>query len=129
MKLALAAAVAALTAGLALAAAAQPASDRACFQTRDMRNHTVGDDHTLYVKVGQRDVYRIGMTNSCLAGAMSSDPIIMRSPPGSTTVCKPIDLDISITRGGGHINTPCIVGSLMKLTPQEAAALPRKVRP
>jgi hypothetical protein len=128
MKFVLAAAVVAVTAGLALdAAAQQPTPGRSCFYTRDMRNHTIGDDHTLYVKVGLHDVYRIGMTNACLAGAMSTDPIVMRSPPGSTTICRPIDLDIAIHRGG--FNSACIVGSVMKLTPQEAAALPRKVRP
>lgn len=129
MKLVLAAAAFALSAGLAASATAQPASGHACFQSRDMRNHTVGDDHTLYVKVGMHDVWRIGMTNACLAGAISSDPIITRSPPGATTICKPIDMDVSIVKGGGGIKTPCIVGSVMKLTPQEAAALPRRVRP
>lgn len=104
------------------------ATERQCFRTHDIRNHTVGDKSTMYINVGGRDVYRLGMSDSCLAGAISSDPIVMRQPPGSAIVCKPIDLDIAITRSGSFA-MPCIVSSITKLTPAQVAALPRKVRP
>ncbi|WP_207801817.1 DUF6491 family protein [Phenylobacterium hankyongense] len=102
----------------------------ACFRTHDIRNHTVGDDHTLYIDVNGRDVYAIEMSGACLAGAMSNDPIIIREPPGAAIVCRPIDLDISIGRpGGGGFATPCIVRDIVRLTPGQVAALPPKVRP
>jgi hypothetical protein len=120
-----------IVAGLAIAgvAAAAPPANDACFYTRDMGNHKIADDHTLYIHVRQHDIYRLTMRGGCLAGALSSDPIILRSPPGSTHICKPIDLDISIGRAGGGMATPCIVDSIVKLTPGEAAALPKKARP
>ncbi len=99
----------------------------ACFRTHDVRNHTVGDDHTLYLNVNNRAVYRVEMSSSCLAGATSSDPIIMQNPPGSNEVCRPIDLDIGVHLGG--FTNHCIVKSIVPLTSAEAAALPPKVRP
>lgn len=129
MKLVLTAAV--LCASLAGAAAAQPApsAQGMCFDTRDMGNHTIADDHTVYVRVRQHEVYKLGMRGACLAGAMSSDALILRSPPGSTHICKPIDLDISVAHQGSGFATPCIVDSIIKLTPTEIAALPKKARP
>jgi hypothetical protein len=117
--------VATLTAlSLALPAAASPPQgpDR-CFWTRDLRNHTVGDDHTLYFDVGGRDVYRVETTGGCLAAVSSSDPIVMNNTSSSGHICTKLDLNIRV-RGAR-----CIVSSLTRLTPQEAAALPRGVRP
>jgi hypothetical protein len=112
------------------AAAPAPAGS-GCFRTRDITNHTVADDHTLYIGVNSREVYRLGMSGACLAGATSSDPLVMREPPGQAYACRPIDLDISITLGGlpHGIPTPCIVKSMTRLTPAEVAALPPRLRP
>ncbi|WP_374470404.1 hypothetical protein [Phenylobacterium sp.] len=98
-----------------------------CFRTSDIRNHTVGDERTLYVDVRGRGVYRIGMSGACLAGAISSDPLIMRQPPGSPIACRPIDLDIGIGRSG--FESRCIVESIVRLTPPEVEALPPRLRP
>jgi hypothetical protein len=123
MKIALAIVGAATALALALPAAAQPKAETSCFWTRDLRNHTVGGDHTLYFDVGGRSVYKVETTGACLAGATSSDPIVMRQRTGSGQICAPIDLDLSI-RG-----SRCIVSGLTKLTPEEAAALPRRIHP
>src|SRR3954465_10226526 len=69
-------------------AAAAPLED-GCFRTRDIDNHRVADNHPLYVRVANRDVFRLEMSGSCLAGASSSDPIIMREPPGTAYACRP----------------------------------------
>lgn len=98
-----------------------------CFRTSDIRNHTVGDDRTLYLDVQGRGVYRVGMSGSCLAGAMRNDPLVMRQPPGSAIACSPIDLDISVGRPG--FVSPCIVQSIARLTPAEIDALPPRLRP
>lgn len=107
--------------------AATALSPGQCFRTMEIRNHTIGDDRTLYIDVGGDRVYRVGMSGACLAGAVSSDPLVMRQPPGSSIVCRPLDLDISISKGG--FTTPCIVQSIMLLTPEEVVALPPKIRP
>ena len=122
MKIALALIGAASAVALALPAQAAK-DDGTCFLTSDMRNHTVGDDHTLYFDVNGRSVWRAEMSNNCLAGSTSSDPIILRDRVGTGQICRPLDLDVGI-RG-----TRCIVKSLTKLTPAEVAALPKKLRP
>jgi len=99
----------------------------ACFYTRDIRNHTVGDDHTIYINVSGRMVYRIETSNNCVAGATSSDPIVMRNPPGSNSVCHPLDLDVGVNTGG--FTNHCIVTGIVPLTPEQVAALPPKMRP
>jgi hypothetical protein len=98
-----------------------------CFRTSDIRNHTIGDDRTLFLDVAGRDVYQVGMSGSCLAGSVSSDPIITRQPPGSSIVCRPLDLDIGIGRNG--FERRCIVDSIVRLTPEQAAAMPPRLRP
>ena len=117
--------VLALAAALALAApaAAQPGGKTDCFLTRDMRNHTVADDHTMYVDVGGRAVYRVTMSNNCLAAATSSDPMVLRDVASTGRVCHKLDFDVSV-RGNR-----CIVDSITKLTPAEVAALPKKLKP
>ena len=124
MKLALPLVAAAGAAILALPAQAAAASqDDGCVRTQDIRNHTVGDSRTMYFDVNGKWVYRATMSNNCLATAVSSDPIVLRQVGGSGYICKKIDLDISV-RG-----SRCIVDSWTRLTPAEAAALPKKLRP
>jgi len=112
------------------AAAVAPMS-RSCFHTHDIGNHQIADDHTMFIRVLNRDVYALEMAGSCLAGVTSTDPIIIREPPGRPYACSAIDLDISVSRGGLEhgIATPCIVRSMRQLTPAEVAALPPKLRP
>ncbi|HEY0650736.1 hypothetical protein [Phenylobacterium sp.] len=98
-----------------------------CFRSQEIRNHTIGDPSTLLINVRGKESYRVTMRGACLAGATASDPIITRSPPGSTIICKPIDMDVSISKGG--FATPCIVDSIVRLSPDEIAALPRKLKP
>lgn len=104
-----------------------------CFRSMDIKNHTIADRQTLLIDVNNRDTYRITMRGSCLAGAIPSDPLITRSPPGSPIICKPIDMDLAIGRGmgggGGGFTAPCLVDSIVKLTPEQVAALPKKLKP
>lgn len=98
-----------------------------CFRSSDIRNHTIGDDRTLLIDVQGKGAYRVAMSGACLAGAMSSDPIITRSPPGSQIICRPIDMDLAIGKAG--FSSPCIVDGIARLTPAEVAALPPRMRP
>lgn len=98
-----------------------------CFRAQDIRNHTLVGGRTLLLKVRNDEYYRVTMTGSCLAGAIPSDPIVTRQPPGSSIVCKPIDLDIGIARNG--FETRCIVESIVPMTAAEVAALPPRLKP
>ena len=99
-----------------------------CFRMSQIRGHKKLDDSTLVVAVGQNAVYRWEMSGKCLAGATSSDPLILSPSGGSDVICRPIDLDLKI-KTGGAIATPCIIKAFRKLTSEEVAALPPKARP
>jgi hypothetical protein len=49
-------------------------------------------------------------------------------PRGSSLVCGPIDLDISLADTSGY-DVPLFPKSLVKLTDEEIAAIPRAHRP
>jgi hypothetical protein len=98
-----------------------------CIRSHDIRNHTVADKRTLLMNVNGRGTYRVTMVGSCLAGAISSDPIITREPPGTSIICRPIEMDVGIVKGG--FETRCIVDSIVKMSPEEVAALPRRLKP
>lgn len=98
-----------------------------CIRSHDIRNHTIADAKTLLIDGGDKHTYRVTMAGSCLAGSTSSDPIVTRSPPGAAIICKPIDMDIGISKSG--FESRCIVESIVRLTPQEVEALPKKLRP
>jgi hypothetical protein len=100
-----------------------------CFRMSQIRNHKKFDDSTLLVEVGRGSVYRWEMGGRCLAGASSSDPLIMTPAAGGDVICRPIDLDLKVKSSGGGFASPCIIKSFVKLTPEQVAALPPKVRP
>lgn len=126
------ASAAALCAAAAPALAADPAKPAAgpqCFRVSQIQNHTKGDAKTLYLSVKpKRQVYRLGMSGSCLAGVNSSDPLVLETAGGSDMVCRPLDLDLKVKVGAGGL-TPCIIKDITRLTPDQVAALPPKVRP
>ena len=126
------ASAAALCAAAAPALAADPAKPAAgpqCFRVSQIQNHTKGDAKTLYLSVKpKRQVYRLGMSGSCLAGVNSSDPLVLETVGGSDMVCRPLDLDLKVKVGAGGL-TPCIIKDITRLTPDQVAALPPKVRP
>lgn len=95
-----------------------------CLLTHEMGRHSVADQRTLLVDaVGRsRGVYRFTMSNGCLRSAVSSDPIGLEQVGGGR-ICAPKDATISIRRRF------CAVDSIVKLTPEQADALPRRLRP
>ena len=127
-------------AGMAVASCAQPPQEPVtlpagtpmaqyeCFRTRDMEGHTIGDDRSLFIDVRGKGVYRVSMRGACLAGAVSSDPLVIEQPPGNALVCRPMDFDVRISKGGGPA-IPCIVETITRLSDTEVASLPPKLRP
>ena len=98
-----------------------------CIRSHDIRGHTIADKNTMLISVNGRKVYRVTVDGACLGGAVSSDPIITRSPPGSTIICKPIDMDLAVSKGG--FPSQCLIRSIVEMTPAEVAALPRRLKP
>jgi hypothetical protein len=98
-----------------------------CIRSTEIRNHTIVDNRTLLIDVRGRDTYRVTVAGGCLAGASSTDPIVTRSPPGANLICRPIEMDLGVTKGG--FVSSCIVESIDRLSPEEVAALPPRLRP
>ena len=98
-----------------------------CIRSHDIRNHTIADNRTLLINYAGKATYRVTMSGACLAGAISSDPIITREPPGTSIICKPIDMHVGIVKAG--FESRCIVDSIVKMSPEEVAALPKRLKP
>lgn len=103
--------------------AAKPA--RACFFNRDVRGFAAPDDKTLYLRVRSKDVYRLDMRGRCTDLDWGTQ--IGLDARGSTSICAPIDVTVLVKGPIGV--TRCPVSAITRLTPEEAAALPRKSRP
>jgi hypothetical protein len=95
-----------------------------CILTHEMGNHTVVDRNTLLIGgFGRsRGVYRVTMKNGCLRSAVSADPIVIRQIGGGR-LCDPKSIEVHARSGF------CSIDSIVKLTPEEVAALPRRMRP
>jgi hypothetical protein len=130
-KVALAACAAAV---LALGATAQPAAAKSppdgkpknqCFFTQNVNGFSAPDEHTVYVRVGVRDVYKFQLMGMC-PDIDWSQRIALVSRSGSS-ICTGMDAEIVTRTQIGPQRCP--VRSVQKLTPEEVAALPRKSRP
>ncbi len=120
--------VGALAAAVALSgngAAAAPA--KSCFQMSQLQNTQPDGDQRIYARVGLHDVYRLDLAFRCPA-LLSKEGIVLIPAGGQNLICTPLDLDVRARELGGS-STPCNIKSISKLTPEEAAALPPKVRP
>lgn len=107
--------------------AAKPVGGKTdCFFNREVNNFTAAnDDKTLYVKAG-RDTYRMETFGRCL-DLSSSLNIGLDSHP-SSSICSAQDVTI-IVQSTSMGPQRCAVRSLVKLTPEQVAALPKGDRP
>ncbi len=107
------------------------AQDRArqCFRASDWQGTTSGGPRDLYVRIGMKDVWHVGLAQDC-HGATYPGPVqVIANITGNNEICAAADLQISVAPQGFSNSTSCIVGSLQKLTPAQIASLPRKALP
>jgi hypothetical protein len=119
----------AAAAALSLAGAAHAATTNTtgnCFLTNDWQSWRGGDPNTIYLRVHVHDFYRLDLSSG---SNMVTDPSnhLISQVRGSPWICGPLDLDLKIS--DGHITEPIIVKAITKLTPDEVAAIPKKVLP
>ena len=131
MKIALRAALALVIPALFAApgSVAAETSSRACFWVRDARSPLRSiDDRTVYVGVG-RDTWALEMFNRC-PDVDQAPRTALRSRSGTGRICegRPSDARIHVRSPAG-VNRRCSVHSVRKLTAEEAAALPPRLRP
>lgn len=124
MKLLVAALAAAGSFGTAAMADAPDASlvGDDCVLVRDIRNHTVVDQNTMLLNVFRKGVYRVTTAQACFRSAVSADPIAFNTR-GREKICKASQLGLEARSGY------CGAQSIVRLSPEEVAALPRKLKP
>jgi len=131
----------ALVASLALAAPAlaQPASIKAskpaapenqCFPITSFENWRAPDNKTMYLRVNVNEYFKIDMSGEC-PELTYPDAHLITVWRGSSEVCGPLDWDLKVAdgTGPGSFAVPCIVKAQTRLTPAEAAAIPKKFKP
>jgi hypothetical protein len=116
-------------AGTAVAASAPSASDhgRSCFFVSQWRGWKSPSPDVLYLGVNMHDVYKVELS----AGSSQlqwPDSRLISQIRGSSTICDALDLDLAVSDGHGF-SQPLIAKSIVKLTPEEVAAIPKKFNP
>ena len=108
-------------------AAKPPRVERPCFSLSDWHGWSSPSEKILYLKVRNRDVYRLDLTHGSnqLNWPGSHLVTVVR---GSDRICNPIDLDLRVSDGFG-MAIPIRAKTITKLTPDEIAAIPKKDRP
>jgi hypothetical protein len=125
----------ALAAGLAAAltlagsaAAATPQSSRDCFFAHQWRGwNATPEGDALYLRVSRSEVYRVELSPGARVRKRASEFLVNRLH-GSNSICSHLDLQLAIADDFGF-ERPLIARSLVKLSPEEAAAIPRKHQP
>ncbi len=122
-------------AGLAMvlaapAATAQPAAKQReqCFASSDWNGWKASpDSKTIYIRIGVNKLYRIDLASAC---PELNDPVVhlVTKIRGSPWICNALDLDLRVSDDHGF-ETPCFVSKLTPLTAEEAAAVPKNLRP
>jgi hypothetical protein len=123
----LALAAATLVAGAAAQADEKPAHP--CFSITDWHGWRASstEQDVLYIKVRLHDVWRVQLTDK-EPFLTAPDVHLVSKTVGPDMVCNPLDLDLKLAEFHG-VETPLIVKSLKKLTPEEIAALPKEDQP
>jgi len=82
----------------------------------------------MYIRVNMNKYYRLDMSGSCPA-LLWPDAHLIMNVRGPDTICSPLDWDLKVSTGLHGIPMPCIVKTMTPLTPDQAAAIPKKFKP
>ena len=107
-------------------AAAKPNGD--CFLSNQWQGWSApGDGDFLYLRVFLHDIWKVELTPGTHVRRFP-DYFLVNEVRGSPWICSRLDLDLTLADRNGY-RQPLIAQSLRKLTPEEAAAIPRKDLP
>ncbi len=132
-RLPLAALAAALIA-IPAASAANPAPEKRslasgdCFSARQWRGSSAASDDALYLRVGMKDVYRVDLHGGGARRLNHAGAFLVTRFRGADRVCAPIDLDLAVSDTMGF-TVPLFPHAITRLTPEQAAAIPRHQQP
>lgn len=109
-------------------ASAQPATARQCFSVTEFDNWRAGDAKTIYISVRPNKYFRLDLKGQC-PFLLTPGARLLSVFRGPDLICSGLDWDLKVSAGIGGGVEPCIVGGMTRLTPDEAAALPKTVKP
>jgi hypothetical protein len=121
----------ALSALAALPAAAAPGGESSrhpCFFINQWQGWKADGPNVIYLRVNLSDIYRADLSAGSQQLTWPGSYHLVSKVVGSSSICTPLDLQLAVSDSHGFYQ-PLIVKSLYKLTPEEAAALPRALRP
>ncbi len=98
-----------------------------CFARRNIESFNAPDDHTVYLRVGGNQYYRLDLMTRCLDLSFRQG-IALEDQPANAFICSPLEATV-VYRAAGSIPQRCPVKAIHKLTPAELAALPKEDRP
>ena len=98
-----------------------------CFSAHDWAGSRSTNDHSMYIRVRGRDIYRIDFVGGCPGVSWPGNHIVSVFR-GGDEVCSPLDLDLKVSDGHG-IASACIVSRITPIPYAEVAAMPRKLLP
>ena len=111
-----------------VAAAAAPAAKSACFFAHQFRTWKAQDDRTIMIRVDPNRYDRLDLAASC---SMMRAPgsFLVTTFRGPNLVCNALDWNITVKDNFRGPTQGCIVKKMTELSPDEAAAIPRKFKP
>jgi hypothetical protein len=123
-------------AAAALAAAApqighaqEPRRDlKQCFMSGAIENWRAAPGaSTIFIRAANSHYYRIDLARACSPLKWPDAHLITHSFGGGL-ICSPTDITLAASEGMGF-SEPCFIHGMSELTPQEAEALPKDVKP
>ena len=113
----------------ALPVAAAPDHARnPCFFITQWQGWKADGPNTIYLRVNLRDIYRADLSAGSSQLTWPGTYHLVSRVEGSESICTALDLRLAVADSYGFYQ-PLIVRSLVKLTPEQIAALPRKDLP
>jgi hypothetical protein len=119
---------AALGASALCLAAPALAQGSQCFFVTQWNGWKAPDDHTIYLNVSNNKIYKLETASSCPELVWPDSHLINRDESGSGSICGPLDFNLKVGDLRGTA-APCIISKMRLLSPEEAAAIPKKFRP
>jgi len=105
-----------------------PAGGGACFFSRDFQQWRAPDPNTILIRVGVNRFYRLELAAPCRT-LQFPDAHLVTVFRGSDFVCSPLDWDLRVSQFPAGITEQCVVRSMIKLTPEQVASIPPRLRP
>jgi hypothetical protein len=98
-----------------------------CFHINQWQGWKAPDEHTLYLGVNFRQVYKVGLSGNY---RLLHDPlarVIFRTSAPSS-ICSALDLQLDVAVPP-NIQEPLVATSMVKLTPEQVKAIPPQYIP